>query len=258
VIDLDAADRLISAPANGPGRALVAVQAANNETGAIQPVAEIARMARANGHLVVADAVQAAGKISLDIDSLGVDALILSGHKIGAAKGVGALVVRGRAGFAPLMLGGGQERGARGGTENVAGIAGFGAAARAAGGELAVFAGLARLRDEIEAGVRAITPSAIVAAAAAPRLANTSLLVLPGRRGETLVIALDLGGIAVSAGAACSSGKTRRSPVLAAMGFEESMAAAAIRVSLGWASTEDDVTRFLAAWAQVTAAAKAA
>lgn len=258
VVDLDAAARLLAAPAAGTHRALVTVQVANNESGAIQPVAEIAAMARANGHLVVADAVQAAGKIPLDMAALGVDALFLSGHKLGAAPGVGALVVRARVGFPPLLLGGGQERGARGGTENVAGIAGFGAAARAAARDLGAFAAVARLRDALEAGVRAITPSVMVAAAAAPRLPNTSLLALPGRSGETLVIAMDLNGVAVSAGAACSSGKTRRSPVLAAMGFDESTAASAIRVSLGWASTEDDVASFLAAWQQVAANAKAA
>lgn len=258
VVDLEAAERLLSVAGNGPGRSLVAVQMANNETGAIQPVAEIAALARAHGHVVVSDAVQAAGKLAIDLDALGVDALMLSAHKIGGPKGVGALVVRKGASFAPLMMGGGQERGARAGTENVAGIAGFGAAAAAAQRDLTRFAHLSVLRDRLEAGIARVTPSAVVVARSAPRLANTSLLAIPGRRGETLVIALDLEGIAVSAGAACASGKTHRSPVLSAMGYDANLAAASIRVSLGWSSREEDVDAFLEVWERIAMPAQVA
>lgn len=258
VVDLAAAERLLATAGAGSARSLVAVQMANNETGAIQPVADVARLARENGHLVVTDAVQAAGKIDVDFGRLDVDALMISGHKIGAPKGIGALVVRKRAGFAPLIVGGGQERGARGGTENVVGIAALGAAADAARRGLGDFARLGQLRDRIEAGVRQITPGAVIASATAPRLANTSLIALPGRRGETLVIALDLDGIAISAGAACASGKTSRSPVLAAMGYGESVAGAAVRVSLGWSSEDCDADAFLRAWERVAASAQAA
>lgn len=258
VVDLEAASRLLATAGAGSARSLVAVQIANNETGAIQPVAEIARLARAHGHLVVTDAVQAAGKVAIDFAELGVDALIISGHKFGAPKGVGALAVRKRSGFAPLVIGGGQERGQRGGTENVVGIAGLGAAAMAAKRDLERFADLAAWRDRLEDGVRHVARDVVVIASGAPRLANTSLIALSGRQGETLVIALDLAGVAVSAGAACASGKTHRSPVVAAMGLGERLSRAALRVSLGWSSQERDVEAFLRAWERVAAAARAA
>ena len=244
-IDLTALGDLLAAP---PAPALVSIMLANNETGVIQPVAEAARMARAAGAIVHCDAVQAAGKVPLAFGDLGVDLMSLSAHKLGGPQGVGALVVAEESGLAPLLRGGGQERRRRPGTENVIGIAGFGAAAREAARDLAAFAGLARWRDRLEAGVRALAPAARLFGAAAPRLANTACFALPGLRAETQIMALDLAGVAVSAGAACSSGKVQPSHVLRAMGADEETADCAIRVSLGWASEAADVEVFLEAW----------
>jgi cysteine desulfurase len=240
----------------GAGRALVTLQIANNETGIVQPVAAVAAAARACGLSVHTDAVQAAGRIAVDFNELGVDYLGLSAHKLGGPKGVGALVIRDGAGLPAFIAGGGQERRRRAGTENVPAIAGFGAAARAAARELATLASMERvraLRDRAEAEIKAITPSAVVIGADAERLPNTTCIALPGAGAETLVIALDLAGVAVSAGAACSSGKVGASHVLEAMGLEPALARAAIRVSLGCGSTERDVTALAAAWAHVTA-----
>jgi cysteine desulfurase len=192
--------------------------------------------------------VQAAGKIPVDFGALGVDLLSLSAHKLGGPQGVGALVVADGVELAPLLRGGGQERRRRAGTENVPGIAGFGAAARAAADELAGFAALSDLRDDLERCVKALAPGVRVYAAAAPRLPNTSCFGVPGLRAETQVMALDLAGVAVSAGSACSSGKVTPSHVLRAMGASAAEAESAIRVSLGWASTASDVERFLEAW----------
>ena len=244
-IDLTALGDLLSAP---PAPALVSIMLANNETGVIQPVAEAARMARAAGAVVHCDAVQAAGKVPLDFGDLGVDLMSLSAHKLGGPQGVGALVVGAESGFAPLLRGGGQERRRRPGTENVIGIAGFGAAAREAAQDLAAFAGLGRWRDRLEEGVRALAPAARLFGAGAPRLANTACFALPGLRAETQIMALDLAGVAVSAGAACSSGKVQPSHVLRAMGADEETADCAIRVSLGWASEAADVEAFLESW----------
>jgi cysteine desulfurase len=235
------------------GRLLLSLQMANNETGVIQPVAEAASAAKALGFIVHTDAVQAAGRIPVDLRALGVDCLSLSAHKIGGPKGVGALVVHERASLPALIAGGGQERRRRAGTENVAAIAGFGAAAEAALHDLARTARVAALRDRLEVQVRAITPPAVVLGAEAHRLPNTTNIALPGTSAETLVIAFDLAGIAVSAGAACSSGKVGASHVLEAMGVDKVLARAAIRVSLGWSTTEQDVAAFVAAWGQVAA-----
>jgi cysteine desulfurase len=237
---------------NGP-RGLLTLQLANNETGVLQPVAEAAAIARARGLAVHTDAVQAAGRVDVDFRALGVDFLSLSAHKLGGPKGVGALVVRAGAALSPLLLGGGQERRRRAGTENVAAIAGFGAAARAAARDLAQMERVRSLRDRLEAEVRAITPEALMISAGARRLPNTASIALPGASAETMVIALDLAGVAVSAGAACSSGKVAASHVLEAMGVEPALARAAIRVSLGWGSTEADVAAFLAAWSGLAA-----
>jgi cysteine desulfurase len=232
-------------------RALLTLQMANNETGVLQPVAEAAREARAHGLAVHTDAVQAAGRVDLDIATLGVDYLTLSAHKLGGPKGVGALVICGHAVLPPLVSGGGQERRRRAGTENVAAIAGFGAAAEAARRDLDGMQRVQALREQLEVQVRAITPEAVVIAESAARLPNTTSLALPGASAETLVIALDLAGIAVSAGAACSSGKVGASHVLAAMRLEPQLARAAIRISLGHGSTERDVASFLAAWSHI-------
>ena len=185
--------------------ALVSVMFANNETGVLQPIADVVRLARQAGALVHCDAVQGAGKVPVDLHGLGVDYLSLSAHKLGGPTGVGALVVRSGAPFAPDRRGGGQESNRRAGTENVAGIAGFGAAAEAAREGLMVEG----LRDRLERSLLAIAPGARVFGAGAPRLPNTSCISMPGVKAETQVMALDLAGVAVSAGAACSSGKVQ-------------------------------------------------
>jgi cysteine desulfurase len=232
-------------------RPLVSVMLANNETGVIQPVAEAAALVHAAGGLLHVDAVQAAGRIPCDIGALGADLLTLSAHKIGGPKGVGALLrARDDIHFAdPLIRGGGQERGLRAGTENVAGIAAFGAAAAAAsaqGPEEAATMLASRIRLETE--LKAITPQAVIFGESVPRLPNTTLFALPGVKAETAVIAFDLEGVAVSSGAACSSGKVQPSHVLAAMSVSPALTQAAVRVSLGWATTEADLLRFLDAW----------
>jgi cysteine desulfurase len=193
----------------------------------------------------------------MDFKALGVDYLSLSAHKIGGPKGVGALVVRDGAALPAFIAGGGQERRRRAGTENVPAIAGFGAAAGAAARDVETMHRVRALRDRVEAEMRAITPSAVVIAAEADRLPNTTCVALPGASAETLVVALDLAGVAVSAGAACSSGKVGASHVLEAMDLEPVLARAAIRVSLGWGSTERDVAAFADAWARVTARRRA-
>lgn len=233
--------------------ALVSVMLANNETGVIQPVAQVAARARAAGALVHCDASQAAGKMPVSAVELGVDFLTLSAHKLGGPQGVGALVAVGGPELAPQLLGGGQERGRRAGTENVAGTVGMGVAAELAAAGLEDVAKLAVWRDEMERRAKAAVPRCRVVAQGAPRLPNTSCLVLPGVGSDVQVMALDLAGVAVSAGSACSSGKVRASHVLAAMGLPPHEAGAAIRVSFGWNSAEGDVEVFLAAWTALAA-----
>jgi cysteine desulfurase len=245
VVMLDALDRLLS---DDPRPALVSVMFANNETGVIQPVAAISAIARAHGALFHCDAVQAAGKISLDVGATGADLVTLSAHKLGGPPGIGALVVTGELELTPLLRGGGQERGRRAGTENLVGIAGFAAAAVAAAEEIAVYDRIRELRDALEAGVLSVAPEAVVLAAGAPRLPNTAAIAMPGVSAETQVIALDLEDVMVSAGAACSSGKVGPSHVLEAMGLGPDLVGSAIRVSLGWNSSEADVAHFLRAW----------
>jgi cysteine desulfurase len=245
------ADRVLRG-APPAGRTLVALQMANNETGVIQPVAETASFARAHGLWTHTDAVQAAGRIAIDFAGLGVETLALSSHKLGGPMGVGALVVADRVVLAPFVRGGGQERRRRAGTENVAAIAGFGAAAAAARRGLADDGRIRALRDRLEAGARAIAPGAVVVGAGADRLANTTCLALPGMLAETLVIKLDLAGIAASAGAACSSGKVGESTVLAAMGLAPEITRGAIRLSLGPATTPAEIDHFLDAWRAFT------
>jgi cysteine desulfurase len=228
--------------------ALLSLMVANNETGVIQPVAEAARLAHARGALVHADAVQAAGRLPLSFAELGVDLLTLSAHKLGGPAGVGALILA--EGLEPesLIRGGGQEKRKRAGTENLLGIVGFGSAARLARDELPAAAELTNLRDRLEREALTSAPHARIMGAGAARVPNTSCLVLPGLPGETQVMALDLAGVAVSAGSACSSGKVKPSHVLAAMGADANTAASAIRVSLGWTSDDEAVDRFLTAW----------
>lgn len=243
-VDLADLERLLAAEA---APVLVSVMWVNNETGVIQPVAEAIRLAHDAGALVHVDAVQGAGK--LDPSPLAdADLVALSAHKIGGPAGVGALLVGPEVALRPQAVGGGQERGHRSGTENLAGIAGFGAAAeeiaRTGGGEAAT---ARTLRDRLEAAVLAAAPEGRILGVAAARTATTCL-GLPGVPAETQVMALDLAGIAVSAGSACSSGKVKRSHVLAAMLGDDPLAGQAIRVSLGWTTTAADVDRFVAAW----------
>jgi len=251
VIDLSALETMLE---ESRGPTLVSVMLANNETGVVQPVAAAARIAHAHGGLLHCDAVQAAGKLGFHMSALGADLLSLSAHKFGGPQGAGALIVRDGVRLASQMRGGGQERGLRGGTENVTAITGFGHAAQLALETMDELPDrLCDLRGRLEAGVTEITPQAVFFGQNSPRLPNTSCFSLPGVRASTLVMNLDLMGVAVSAGAACSSGKVTPSPVLRAMGVEESLADGAIRVSLGWANTSADVDAFLSAWKTICA-----
>ena len=245
LIDIDHLRRLLAV-----GRpALVSVMLANNETGALQPVGEVADIVHEAGGLLHVDAIQALGKIPFDIKSLRADLITFSAHKVGGPKGVGALVLAEETqGLEPLLRGGGQELGRRAGTENVAGIAAFGAATTAA---MAALAGdisrLHALRERLENGLQQ-TPGMIVFSAEVPRLPNTTLFTVPGLKAETAVIGFDLGGIAVSSGSACSSGKVQPSHVLAAMGFGKELAQGAVRLSMGWSTSEADIDLTLEAW----------
>ena len=245
IVELGRLEELL---ASDPHSALVSVMLANNETGAIQPVAEVAAIAHRYGALFHCDAVQAAGKIPVDVATIGADLISLSAHKLGGPPGIGALIICGTIEVAPMIRGGGQERGRRAGSENLPGIAGFAAAADAARHRLADYERVQDLRNGIEAAVLATAPEAIVIGSATPRLPNTSAIALPGISAETQVIALDLDGVMVSAGAACSSGKVGPSHVLQAMGAAPEIAGSTIRVSLGWSTTEAEIEHFLEAW----------
>jgi cysteine desulfurase len=245
VVDLDHLRQLlrVSPPA------LVSVMLANNETGAIQPIADVAEIVHAAEGVLHVDAIQAFGKIPLDMAETGADFLTLSAHKIGGPKGVGALVLsEGLSGLEPLLRGGGQELSRRAGTENVAGIAAFGAAATAATAGLpAEGSRLRAIQERLERGLR-LTPNVIVFSDSVRRLPNTTLFTVPGLKAETAVIGFDLAGIAVSSGSACSSGKVQPSHVLKAMGFEAEIAQGAVRLSMGWSTRDADVDRCLEGW----------
>lgn len=263
---LSAAPGAVHAPVDAHGRvalaaleeqlaavrpALVSVMLANNETGVVQPVPEVAALARRYGARVHCDAVQAAGKLEIDVGRLGVDFLSLSAHKLGGPQGVGALVLGPGTEPEALLCGGGQERRWRAGTENLPGIVGFGRAAELALEDRGWRARVGALRDHLEARVMAAAPSVCVFGRGVDRLANTSCVTMPDVSNETQLIGFDLAGVAVSTGSACSSGKVGPSHVLAAMGVEPARAASAIRVSLGWASAAEDVERFFAVWARL-------
>ena len=245
VVDRDHLKALLK---DGPPT-LVSIMAANNETGALQPAAEAAGIVHDAGGLLHVDAIQALGKIAFNINAVGADLATFSAHKIGGPKGIGALVVaEGVSGVEPLLRGGGQELNRRAGTENVAGIAGFGAAVRAALQALPEDAKrMATLRDRLENGIRAIA-GATIFSDNTERLPNTILFTAPGLKAETAVIGFDLEGIAVSSGSACSSGKVQSSHVLSAMGFDPAVAQGAVRLSLGWSTEPDDINRALEAW----------
>ncbi len=241
------------------GRALITLQMANNETGVIQPVADVAAFARHHGIMTHTDAVQAPGRMALDVRALGVDFMSISAHKFGGPKGVGALVLQDGAPLPALLLGGGQERRRRAGTENVAAIAGFGAAATQALRDLAAIDRQRLLRDMLEREVLRRTSAAVVIGMEATRLANTTCIAVPNQPAESTLIKLDLAGIAVSSGSACSSGKVGASHVLRAMGIGPDLARSAIRISIGPTTDDNDIAAFLAAWDNIMCrAAKAA
>jgi cysteine desulfurase len=245
-VDLDG---LITALAKAR-RPLVSVMLANNETGVIQPVPAIAEIVHAANGILHVDAAQGPGRIDCDMAALGADLMSISSHKLGGPQGAGALLCRGDVHIAEsLIKGGGQERGLRAGTENVAAIAGFGAAAAAA--RRTDVSRISVMRDHFEVELKRSMPDAVIFGVDAPRLPNTSLFTVPGLKAETAIIAFDLYGVAVSSGSACSSGKVQPSHVLAAMGVEPDLARGAIRISLGWSTTEADVEALLVAWNKV-------
>lgn len=255
VIDLNALERELK---RRTAPVLIALMFANNETGVLQPIAQAVELARKYGALIHCDAVQGIGKAPVDMRALGVDSLSVSAHKFGGLKGVGALILRGGVEIAPDMLGGGQERRRRAGTENVPGIVGFGAAARVVA-RLVDDAGRVRqLRDTLETVVATTMPTARIFGKDLPRLGNTSCIALPGVSSETQVMRLDLAGVAVSAGSACSSGKIAPSHVLLAMGVEAAEAKSAIRISMGCGTRPEDVARFLEVWGSLVPQSKSA
>ena len=252
ILDLAALEMALTAHDKADSLLLVAIHAANNETGVIQPVEEIGRIVKAAGGILVLDAVQAAGRIPLDVSAGCADYLILSSHKIGGPKGVGAIVAAADLMMPqPLVRGGGQEKGHRAGTENLLGIAGFGMAAQEALSGLERIAELRQKRDAVESIVAELVPDAVFFGAAAPRLANTSFFAIPGMKAETAQIAFDLAGVALSSGSACSSGKVGPSHVLKAMGVEDG--AGALRVSVGLATRDEDIALFRKALAGIVA-----
>ncbi|MDH4440082.1 MAG: cysteine desulfurase family protein [Rhizobium sp.] len=258
LIDLDAIEVSLAAHDAKAGLPLVALMLVNNETGIIQPIREASAIVKRHGGLLIVDAVQAAGRIPVSIDALGADFLIVSAHKLGGPKGIGALVSRGETLMPePLVRGGGQEKGHRAGTENIAAIAGFGAAARAMAEDVVGRNdAIAALRDRAEAAMLAAAPDTLIYGRGLPRVGNTSFFHLPGLKAETGQIAFDLEGIALSAGAACSSGKVGASHVLTAMG--EDAATGALRLSIGPTTTDQDVERFIAAFTAIAARRKLA
>ena len=250
VVDLDALAKELAKHHLGGWRPFVSLMAANNETGAIQPVREAAELVHAAGGLLHSDAVQTPGRVPLDVAALGADMVTLSAHKIGGPKGVGALIVREGVAVEPLIKGGGQERRLRAGTENVVGIAGFGAAAELALADLDATARVETLRDRLEAEALRLVPETAIFSRGVGRLPNTTCMAVADTKAETLVIGLDLAGVAVSAGSACSSGKVETSHVLSAMGVAPDLAQGAIRVSLGIGTNDADIERFLTIWSE--------
>ncbi|MBY5766034.1 cysteine desulfurase [Rhizobium leguminosarum] len=251
IVDLDALSRLLDAHDKAAGLPMVAIMLVNNETGIVQPVEAAAKIAHAHGGLFVVDAVQAAGRIALDIGKIGADFMIVSSHKIGGPKGAGALIAQGEALMPrPLIQGGGQERGHRSGTQNSLALIGFGAAAEAAVDELAARnAAIGALRERLEAGMRQAAADVMIHGEGGERVTNTIFFTLPGLKAETGQIAFDLEGVALSAGSACSSGRLGESHVLTAMGRDAKLGA--LRISLGFSTREEDIDRAIAAFAKI-------
>lgn len=251
VVDLIALEAMLAGHDAALGLPMVALMLANNETGVIQPVADAARLVHAAGGVLVVDAVQAFGRMPLDIQALDADFLIVSSHKIGGPKGAGALVSRGEAMMpSALIHGGGQEKGHRSGTENAAAIAGFGVAAEAAACGLEERSAKVRaIRDVLERDMRSIAPELVIHGDGANRLPNTSFFSLEGLKSETGQIAFDIEGVALSAGSACTSGKVGESHVLKAMGLDPRMGA--LRISIGSSTTDQDIGRTLAAFGKI-------
>lgn len=249
--DADGVARIAAIADARPNVALITLQWANNETGVVQPVLEAAKLACESGCAFHTDAVQAAGRVDVDFAALGATTMSLSAHKLGGPKGIGALVIRDGVTLRPLVPGGGQERRRRGGTENIAGIAGFGAAAVAAKSDMSEWQRIAELRDTMEIDILHTAPSAVIIGRERMRLPNTTCVAVPGQFAETLVIKFDLAGIAVSAGAACSSGKVGASHVLTAMGLAPEFTSGAVRISLGPGTSKDDIARFLDVWKKI-------
>lgn len=245
VIDMDAFKKMLS---DGPAPALVSVMLVNSETGAVQPIKDIAKLAKDAGALMHTDAVQAMGRMDVDLKDLGVDMMSVSSHKIGGPQGVGAIIFRETQLLPKFMKGGSQEMHQRAGTQNTAGIAGFGHAAQATLNEMPDYGRITALRDDLEKRLRAAANDIIIHAGKAPRVGNTTNIGVPGLSAETQLMALDLEGISVSAGSACSAGSYKPSYVLAAMGADEHAARSALRISLGWGTTSADIDRFIAAW----------
>jgi len=256
VVDLDWLRARVKEIAAQSGRPLVSLMLVNNETGVIQPVAEAAEIVHAAGGLLHCDAIQALGKIEVSVVDLDVDYLSLSAHKVGGPQGIGATYVKGGAPFAAVQTGGGQEFGRRAGTENVAGIAGFAAAAEAALHGMGAYVELGQHRDRMEQRLKAAAPSLVVHGASAPRVAGVSCFGVEGLPSETQIMGLDLAGFAVSAGSACSSGKVKPSRVLTAMGLNDTAARSAIRASFGWASSWQDFDALADAWIKMAARAR--
>ncbi|MDO3436900.1 cysteine desulfurase family protein [Rhizobium sp. CBN3] len=251
IVDLQALAALLDAHDTSTGLPMVAIMFVNNETGIVQPVEEAAKIVRAHGGLFVVDAVQAAGRLPIEIERIGADFIIVSSHKIGGPKGAGALIARGEA-LMPkaLIRGGGQEKGHRSGTQNSLALIGFGAAAETVLQDLEERnAAIAALRDRLEAGMRAAAPDVIIHGASGLRVANTIFFTLPCLKAETGQIAFDLEGVALSAGSACSSGKVGESHVLTAMGRDTKLGA--LRISLGFSTTEEDIDRAIAAFGKI-------
>lgn len=251
IVDLDALSALLDAHDKAAGLPMVAIMLVNNETGIVQPVEAAAKIVHAHGGLLVVDAVQAAGRLALDINRIGADFMIVSSHKIGGPKGAGALIARGEALMPrPLIQGGGQERGHRSGTQNSLALIGFGAAAEAAADELdARNAAIGALRERLEAGMRQAAADVMIHGEGGERVTNTIFFTLPGLKAETGQIAFDLEGVALSAGSACSSGRLGESHVLTAMGRDAKLGA--LRISLGFSTTEEEVDRAIAAFAKI-------